>query len=294
MRNSIQNNNWGPEESFGGFPISPGQHFEFMILVESHQFKIALNGNHFTEFRHRLPFERINHIAIDGDVRIDVVSVDSSSGGGYVPQSMSQAPYPMAMGGMPPYPMGGSGSGAPYPPMGFEMGGAPYPPEAPPAYSKSPYPEIPPVSSSGYKSAGYPQGSGYPAQPGGYPQAGGYPQSAQYPPPKSDSGIAGKVTAALGGLGAGVAATSIGSALFGGNKHGQGHSSHSPYMPHMPGASPSHKKSSSIPIGKIAAGAGAAALGAAVLSKVHPVSSILYPKHFYKILMKFFSLISAV
>lgn len=68
------------------------------------------------------------------------------------------------------------------------------------------------------------------------------------------------VGSALGGLGLGAAAGSIGSALFG-NKN--------PSPQHYPGAQP--KSSKPIPIGTIAAGAGAAALGAAVLTGHHPV-----------------------
>src|SRR5699024_9740827 len=52
VRNSISSNRWGPEESFGGFPLAAGSSFEFMILVEHSEFRIALNGAHFTEFRH--------------------------------------------------------------------------------------------------------------------------------------------------------------------------------------------------------------------------------------------------
>ena len=68
------------------------------------------------------------------------------------------------------------------------------------------------------------------------------------------------IGSALGGLTAGAAATSIGSALF-------GHKNKSPHHhPHTP------KSSNPIPIGTLAAGAGAAALGAAVLTGHHPVS----------------------
>jgi hypothetical protein len=35
--------------------------------------QIAINGEHYTEFRHRIPMQRINTIAIDGDVQLFAV-----------------------------------------------------------------------------------------------------------------------------------------------------------------------------------------------------------------------------
>lgn len=59
----------------------------------------------------------------------------------------------------------------------------------------------------------------------------------------------------MGGLAAGAAASSIGSAILGNRGHHSGYPKHS----------------NPIPIGGLAAGAGAAALGAAVLTGHHPV-----------------------
>lgn len=85
----------------------------------------------------------------------------------------------------------------------------------------------------------------------------------------------------LGGLAAGAAATTIGSAILG--KVGGGHHKHGGGMMGgmVPGVMGSvlggghnkSKHSSPIPIGGLAAGAGAAALGAAMLTGHHPVSN---------------------
>lgn len=56
VRNSLQSLQWGPEESTGGNPFTPGQQFEVIILVEYNCYKIAINGFHFTEFIHRYEF----------------------------------------------------------------------------------------------------------------------------------------------------------------------------------------------------------------------------------------------
>ncbi|EEB14046.1 galectin, putative [Pediculus humanus corporis] len=67
-RNSVQNMNWGPEENNGALTMFPGQGFEIIILCEEYDFKIAIQGRHFAEFKHRLPYKWITNIAVDGDV----------------------------------------------------------------------------------------------------------------------------------------------------------------------------------------------------------------------------------
>jgi len=131
VRNSLHSQQWGVEENFGHFPFSPGQQFEILILTESDHFKIAINGQHFTEFRHRMPVQRVTTIAIDGDVQLFAVRYDPPAGAPPV-SAPSHAPY----GGAPqqPYPpapsqyYGAPGYGPP--PAGLAPGayGAPQPP----------------------------------------------------------------------------------------------------------------------------------------------------------------------
>jgi len=176
VRNSLQSQRWGPEESHGGFPFYAGQGFEIMVLIEPDHFKIAINGQHFTEFRYRIPLNRVNYISIDGDVTISLIKFEASTQPSYgipsappmtAPYSSSGAPYPA---GSAPYPAGS----APYP-----AGSAQYPSMpgvyAPPAqsYPSQGYPTQAPV---------YPSQSAYPAP--GYP-APGYPATA-YPVSSTD------------------------------------------------------------------------------------------------------------
>ncbi|KAH7638413.1 Galectin [Dermatophagoides farinae] len=280
IRNSLIAGQWGPEESFGGFPTAPGAPFEIMIMVEPSEYRIAINGQHFTEYRHRIPFERITHVSLTGDARIDSFSIwysqSGPSGPGLYPNIPSElgAPPPYIsnpgfnsnIGGLPPYPA--QDHHIPY-----STSTTPYPPLQPDQYGPGPaYAPQPPMP-------GNPQAPYYPNQP--YPTGSG-----TYPPPPTPShdqkspsksgGIGNMLGGALTGVAGGIAANAIGKKIFGKHHHsmvpgiasgvagnilsggGGGHHGHHKHK---------HKKSSAIPIAGIAAGAGAAALGATLLGK---------------------------
>lgn len=75
-RNHIESMSWGMEENAGPLWIQPGQEFEMMILCDYHCYKIAINGRHFTEFAHQLPFIKVTHLVIDGDVEIHSITYE--------------------------------------------------------------------------------------------------------------------------------------------------------------------------------------------------------------------------
>ncbi|XP_012528569.1 spidroin-2 [Monomorium pharaonis] len=75
-RNHIESMNWGMEENAGPLWIQPGQEFEILILCDHYCYKIAINGRHFTEFVHRLPFIKVTHLVIDGDVEIHSIAYE--------------------------------------------------------------------------------------------------------------------------------------------------------------------------------------------------------------------------
>ncbi|XP_045457162.1 galectin-6-like [Melitaea cinxia] len=64
------------EETSGGMPLVRGQPFEAVVALDPHSFKVALNGVHFCEFAHRLPFQRITHLTIDGDVMMQFIGFE--------------------------------------------------------------------------------------------------------------------------------------------------------------------------------------------------------------------------
>lgn len=288
VRNSLRNQSWGPEESHGGFPLVAGQAFEIMILVEDNNYKIAINGTHFTEFQHRIPTSNITHIAIDGEVQISLINITESGQPASAPPPVSAPhvssglPYPTGPSGFPvPSFAGDTGfSSGPGFSSGYPPGGPGYPPGGP-GYPQpgSAYPQ---AGQSAYPQGGqsaYPQGgpSAYPAGRPGYPPAYDplYPSGGSGYPTLNPNYPAGPSYAPGGRI----------SPMPTGRV--------SPNMPHQaypsqvypqgvvyPGVQPGYPhgkqhKSSPIPIGAgmgmglggVAAGVGAAALGAAMLHK---------------------------
>lgn len=183
-RNSLIQGSWGAGETWGnGSSINPHQPFEILILNENTEFKIAVNGAHFCEFKHRIPFQQITHLTIDGDVDIHKIHITSPA------YQTASAPQPPLAHTQPncPYPIN--------PPMSMPMPslypslpgtGSNYPPAPVPGYSQpSAIPGVPgPMPTPAYTQQPYPPpygGSQIPGQPGPAPmpanQMGGYPVS---------------------------------------------------------------------------------------------------------------------
>ena len=168
VRNSLRNGAWELEEAWGnGAVINPHAPFEIMILAEPEQFKIAVNGGHFCEFKHRIPYQQITHLSIDGDVDIHRITITSTA---YSPPtyqpSAPQPPYPTANTGMPmpaSYPLlpGATQPTGPYPAAGAYSA-----PTGPPG----------PIPTGGTYMSGFPQGT-----PNPYPQAPMPNQAGPYP-----------------------------------------------------------------------------------------------------------------
>ncbi|XP_023285937.1 galectin-8 [Seriola lalandi dorsalis] len=72
VRNSFLSECWGPEEKkLGSFPFSTGQYFEMIILCDSQQFRVAVNGLHQLDYKHRVKdLSRINQVEVLGDVTL--------------------------------------------------------------------------------------------------------------------------------------------------------------------------------------------------------------------------------
>lgn len=184
IRNSLRHNAWGLEEAWGnGSILNPHQPFEIMLLAEPDQFKIAINGMHYCEFKHRIPYQEISHLTIDGDVDIHRISI--TAGPQSQPNPAAAAAYhhqPSAppTSNMPPYPTSNT-SGMPMPSAypALPGGGPPQPTGYyPPTSGGSGYGAPP----GGPMPAAATYMSGYPTQPGA--PAGHYPQipQGQYQP----------------------------------------------------------------------------------------------------------------
>lgn len=73
--NNRQHGNWGNEERGGNFPFHHGQSFELLFLCEHNEWKIAVNGQHLTSFRHRNQMHETNHVSITGSVEVRSVNI---------------------------------------------------------------------------------------------------------------------------------------------------------------------------------------------------------------------------
>lgn len=72
VRNSYLSDSWGEEENDAtNFPFSPGMYFELLIFCDVHQYKVAVNGVHILEYKHRFKqLEKINILEVTGDIQL--------------------------------------------------------------------------------------------------------------------------------------------------------------------------------------------------------------------------------
>ncbi|XP_029352421.1 galectin-8 [Echeneis naucrates] len=72
VRNSFLSECWGPEETKQvSFPFAAGQYFEMIILCDTQQFRVAVNGVHQLDYKHRVQdLKRINQVEVVGDVTL--------------------------------------------------------------------------------------------------------------------------------------------------------------------------------------------------------------------------------
>ncbi|KAM9316773.1 galectin-8 [Gastrophryne carolinensis] len=77
VRNTYLNDSWGGEEKqLWEFPFFPEMFFELLVYCEAHQFKVAVNGQHMLEYKHRFKdLNKINEIAVGGDLMLYDVKV---------------------------------------------------------------------------------------------------------------------------------------------------------------------------------------------------------------------------
>ncbi|XP_041053761.1 galectin-9C-like isoform X2 [Carcharodon carcharias] len=77
--NTFENQDWASEERKFEMPIQKGETFQLLILVQADCYKVAVNDKHFLEFIHRIPFSRVDTIAIDGQVEVISLSFINSN-----------------------------------------------------------------------------------------------------------------------------------------------------------------------------------------------------------------------
>ncbi|KFO29615.1 Galectin-4 [Fukomys damarensis] len=72
--NTKQGGQWGEEERKRSMPFSKGNAFELVFMVLADHYKVAVNGNPFYEFKHRLPLHMVTHLQVDGDLQLQSIN----------------------------------------------------------------------------------------------------------------------------------------------------------------------------------------------------------------------------
>ncbi|KAG7508078.1 galectin-8-like isoform X1 [Solea senegalensis] len=73
--NTLQKERWGREEILRQAPFTAGEAFELVVLVLRDEFKVAVNGAHLLQYKHRVALERIDTLCISGKVSVGAVGV---------------------------------------------------------------------------------------------------------------------------------------------------------------------------------------------------------------------------
>ncbi|XP_007076100.1 galectin-9 isoform X1 [Panthera tigris] len=71
--NTKQNGCWGPEDRKMHMPFQMGKPFELCFLVDSYNFKVTVNGSHFVQYPHRVPFHHVDTLSISGAVHLSYI-----------------------------------------------------------------------------------------------------------------------------------------------------------------------------------------------------------------------------
>uniref|UniRef100_A0A3Q1HK14 Galectin n=1 Tax=Anabas testudineus TaxID=64144 RepID=A0A3Q1HK14_ANATE len=73
--NTLQKERWGREEILYQMPFTVGAAFEIIFLVLKDAFKVAVNGAHVLEYKHRLELEQVDTLLIGGKVKVQAVGI---------------------------------------------------------------------------------------------------------------------------------------------------------------------------------------------------------------------------
>ncbi|XP_039637316.1 galectin-8-like [Perca fluviatilis] len=73
--NSLQSERWGREEVLHAKPFAAGETFELIVLVLKDAFKVAVNGAHVLEYKHRVDLDRVDTLSISGKVHVGAVGI---------------------------------------------------------------------------------------------------------------------------------------------------------------------------------------------------------------------------
>ncbi|KAI4896639.1 hypothetical protein NFI96_029897 [Prochilodus magdalenae] len=102
VTNTYQHSCWGTEERKYQALFPTGNPFTLQILVGQASYKVSVNGSHIMEYKHRIPFQMVDTIAVDGMVEINSI-VFQNPVGPIPAQPPFQPQYAYPMGTSVPY-----------------------------------------------------------------------------------------------------------------------------------------------------------------------------------------------
>ncbi|XP_055519678.1 galectin-4-like [Leucoraja erinacea] len=72
--NTLENYNWGTEEIKHQIPINARSYFELIIKTCNDHFQVSVDGQHFLEYKHRLPMMSVGTLNVTGDVHVNAIT----------------------------------------------------------------------------------------------------------------------------------------------------------------------------------------------------------------------------
>ncbi|XP_062873443.1 galectin-9-like [Trichomycterus rosablanca] len=77
VTNTYWNSDWGDEENIQQALLPMGSPFMLIVLVTHESYKISVNGNHIMDYKHRIPFNKVDTILVEGKVEIHSIAFQS-------------------------------------------------------------------------------------------------------------------------------------------------------------------------------------------------------------------------
>ncbi|XP_053278317.1 galectin-9 [Pleuronectes platessa] len=143
VSNTLQHGSWGAEERKSISILPAGSAFSLLITVGRDSYQLTINGMHFSDYKHRIPFYPVDTISVGGKVTISSIAFQNTVFPGHVAFPAQAAfntcqAFP-AQPGFPSYPAFPAQPGFPSFPAFPAQPGFPSQPAFPPAMPAVPY-----------------------------------------------------------------------------------------------------------------------------------------------------------